>query len=710
MPPRPHELVQRCMHRFNSPKKTSTVPQPADQGGCAPASPLVRHAHQLHTASLTADRSALLPPPPLPPHHKPLRLRPCSRRHACPASPLPRLCAHVPSGPHAAAASASVPPVPASPADAPPPASAPPCPSPPGRCLDSVRVPSRCRSARVLAGVDVPTSQRPRPVSAHARPAPRTSHTRTHLATAPCSACLSRRALSAHPFRPTSTPLPSSPPMRSHALLPASCPPPPLLSSAHPPSCRRTLVLSTDGDGMNRTAVRDHRIDLQALDRIIALGDASRTNAAALEAQRRPNPALQPVRGAAPAPGNLLERAARPLHRRVQVNTHELLRAALPPADPPALATVPRGGRVLVHYGLGSVRSSAFLGVFVIIYQGMPMLPAPVILYITPFFYLAFILPKTIVCVVVWAVEVLASVGRASGPAITLTWHPYRPSFITPTPRTALWFGRSKVSFESGGWAEAVDRVLAKQPAHRPRGTLLNGRPITYFGRSELSSALEGHAEAAGLEEAKRAPGVKQAVEAFFGAKIGTKCLLDGSKVSCVPSSYSPTNPEIAGSHQNRFEDHFKRQFSRRKLLQEVPPLYQALTHTVTQLSGYPTTCSHQASCPNRREISVGKARRYKSHNEGLMSMHKNLLANILCVSVVDHWDVTPYEIVYLASEFAGKESEQYEAYLNNLIRVKNNLSTHDTRNKQIEARGLMHRAAATDAKRLISRFKVGFY
>ncbi|KAJ7301604.1 hypothetical protein DFH08DRAFT_978621 [Mycena albidolilacea] len=142
------------------------------------------------------------------------------------------------------------------------------------------------------------------------------------------------------------------------------------------------------------------------------------------------NPALQPVRGAAPAPGNLLERAARPLHRRVQVNTHELLRAALPPADPPTLATVPRGGRELVHYGLGSVRSSVFLGVFVIIYQ-----------------------------------------------AITLTWHPYRPSFITPTPRTTLWFGRSKVSFESGGWVEAVDRVLAKQPAHRPRGTVCPASP-----------------------------------------------------------------------------------------------------------------------------------------------------------------------------------------------------------------------------------------
>jgi hypothetical protein len=141
---------------------------------------------------------------------------------------------------------------------------------------------------------------------------------------------------------------------------------------------------------MNHTAVREHHIDLKALDRIIAPGDASRIDAAALEAQRRPNPALQPVRGAAPAPGNLLERAARPPHPRVQVNTPDLLRAALPPADPAALATVPRSG-------LGSVRSSAFLSVLVVVYQGaslvsscspgMPMLPARVktpILYLTP--------------------------------------------------------------------------------------------------------------------------------------------------------------------------------------------------------------------------------------------------------------------------------------------------------------------------------------
>ncbi|KAJ7301070.1 hypothetical protein DFH08DRAFT_946190 [Mycena albidolilacea] len=82
---------------------------------------------------------------------------------------------------------------------------------------------------------------------------------------------------------------------------------------------------------------------------------------------------------------HLLECAARPL----QVDTPDLLRAALPPADPAALVTVPREGRVLVRSGLGSV--------FVIIYQGasfilscspgMPMLPARVktpVLYLTP--------------------------------------------------------------------------------------------------------------------------------------------------------------------------------------------------------------------------------------------------------------------------------------------------------------------------------------
>ncbi|KAJ7869872.1 hypothetical protein B0H14DRAFT_3440354 [Mycena olivaceomarginata] len=187
--------------------------------------------------------------------------------------PAPLLCRafHANAAPSRTTASAS-------PAPAPPPASAPPRPSHPAsplRCLDSAPVlsPRRCplavpcaarpvpshptpaasgasppcarpvlspRCRRSLfpfhptshtppaplpastAGVDVPTSQLPRPVSAHARPAPRTSHTHTHLATAPCSACPSRPALPAHPFRLMSTPLPHPHPMRcrAHPVLP----------------------------------------------------------------------------------------------------------------------------------------------------------------------------------------------------------------------------------------------------------------------------------------------------------------------------------------------------------------------------------------------------------------------------------------------------------------------------------------------------------
>ncbi|KAJ7805879.1 hypothetical protein B0H14DRAFT_3484651 [Mycena olivaceomarginata] len=330
---------------------------------------------------------------------RPLRPRPCPRRHARSRLALPRLRVRVPSRRHA------------------------------GRSL--------CPRPRWRRRAYFPT------FSPCVRPCPPGA---THVAHPHPSRHCPLFGMPV-PFRPLCAPVPpqvhTAAIPSSHALPPSSCPPPPLLASAHPPSCRHTLVLSTDGVGMNHTAVREHHIDLKALNRIIAPGDASRINAAALEAQRRPNPALQPVCGAVPAPGNLLERAARPLHPRVQVDTPDLLCAALPPADPAALATVPRGGRVLAHSGLGSMRSSAFLSVFVVVYQG--------------------------------------------------------------------------------GRAEAVDRVLAKQPAHRSRGTvgpaspqvacsslskaaitlLLNRRTITYFGRLELSLALEGHAEAAEWEEAK---------------------------------------------------------------------------------------------------------------------------------------------------------------------------------------------------------------
>ncbi|KAJ6587865.1 hypothetical protein B0H19DRAFT_1247598 [Mycena capillaripes] len=75
---------------------------------------------------------------------------------------------------------------------------------------------------------------------------------------------------------------------------------------------------------------------------------------------------------------------------------------------------------------------------------------------------------------------------------------------------------------------------------------------------------------------------------------------------------------------------------------------------------------------------------RYNFHNEGLIATHKNLLAYILCVSVVDHTEVTPDEMVYLASEFAGDESEDFEAYLNKLMGVWNKLSIQNPNKRLI--------------------------
>ncbi|KAJ7839350.1 hypothetical protein B0H14DRAFT_3140785 [Mycena olivaceomarginata] len=332
------------------------------------------------------------------------------------------------------------------------------------------------------------------------------------------------------PFRPLCAPVPlhvhTAAIPSAHALPPSSCPPPPLLASAHPPSCRHTLVLSTDGVGMNHTAVREHHIDLKALDRIIAAGDASRINAAALEAQRRPNPALQPVRGAAPAPGNLLERAARPPHPRVQVDTPDLLRAALSPAGPAALAAVPRGGRVLARSRLGSVRSSVFLSVFVVVYQALLS---------------CFYLPKTIAYVVAWAVEVLANVGRASGvrdgrqrkasraspatfrlpPTVFLLITVRASDHTNLAHRTAanpMYLdllslqqfvphcgsdARRSRSSQEGGRRRWIGYWQSSRPIVPAARSLLNRRTITYFGRLELSLALEGHAEAAEWEEAK---------------------------------------------------------------------------------------------------------------------------------------------------------------------------------------------------------------
>ncbi|KEQ93048.1 hypothetical protein AUEXF2481DRAFT_31505 [Aureobasidium subglaciale EXF-2481] len=69
---------------------------------------------------------------------------------------------------------------------------------------------------------------------------------------------------------------------------------------------------------------------------------------------------------------------------------------------------------------------------------------------------------------------------------------------------------------------------------------------------------------------------------------------------------------------------------------------------------------------------------RYNFSNEGVIASHKNVLAYILCTSVVDHNDLTVDEMVYLASEFAGDARTEYEAYLNGLIEVWRNLRAHE--------------------------------
>ena len=65
---------------------------------------------------------------------------------------------------------------------------------------------------------------------------------------------------------------------------------------------------------------------------------------------------------------------------------------------------------------------------------------------------------------------------------------------------------------------------------------------------------------------------------------------------------------------------------------------------------------------------------KYNFSNEGVVSTHKNILAYILCISVVDHRDVTVDELIYVASEFAGEKdvgaNSGYETYLESLSKT----------------------------------------
>ncbi|KAL0564192.1 hypothetical protein V5O48_017861 [Marasmius crinis-equi] len=136
---------------------------------------------------------------------------------------------------------------------------------------------------------------------------------------------------------------------------------------------------------------------------------------------------------------------------------------------------------------------------------------------------------------------------------------------------------------------------------------------------------------------AQGAPGISEAVDAFFGAsKTGVEGVLEGFK-NVVKTGLNVILGDTAAGES--YDEKF----------------FVCIKHNAIIRVDMMTY-------------------RYNFHNEGVVSTHKNVLAYILCISVVDHMDVTVDEILYLASEFAGDEPEKYQPYLNNLIRVWNDL------------------------------------
>lgn len=73
---------------------------------------------------------------------------------------------------------------------------------------------------------------------------------------------------------------------------------------------------------------------------------------------------------------------------------------------------------------------------------------------------------------------------------------------------------------------------------------------------------------------------------------------------------------------------------------------------------------------------------KYTFASQGLVGVHKNVLAYLLCISVIDHRDVTSDELVYLASEFAedgdvGPGSD-FQGYLDAILKTWNALRAVD--------------------------------
>ncbi|KAF4442073.1 hypothetical protein FACUT_2296 [Fusarium acutatum] len=139
--------------------------------------------------------------------------------------------------------------------------------------------------------------------------------------------------------------------------------------------------------------------------------------------------------------------------------------------------------------------------------------------------------------------------------------------------------------------------------------------------------------------------GVEDAVDAFFGASdTGTKGVLDGFK-SVVKTGLSGILGDSSAG-----ESYDKKFF---------------------------VCIKHNAII--RVDMYTYK---YTFANKGVVDMHKNILAYILCISVVDHRDVTLDELVYLASEFAGDGNigpgSEFVEYLDMITKTWNKLRAMD--------------------------------
>ncbi|KAF5642404.1 uncharacterized protein FTJAE_3561 [Fusarium tjaetaba] len=157
--------------------------------------------------------------------------------------------------------------------------------------------------------------------------------------------------------------------------------------------------------------------------------------------------------------------------------------------------------------------------------------------------------------------------------------------------------------------------------------------------------------------------GVEDAVDAFFGmSDTGTKGALNGFK-SVVKNGLSTILGDSSAG-----ESYDKKFFICVKQYVNSIPLSQKPRNADMGLS---------SNAIVRVDMYTYK---YTFANEGVIDVHKNILAYILCMSVVDHRDVTIDELVYLASEFAGDgdPGPEFAQYLDMVTKTWNKLGASD--------------------------------